>query len=80
MRWSVETTGREGKREREVSVFGSYRVVSTASIGKVKRSSSQPYALGVNLITVCLREFGWGSVQCLQLRERGGEFYRGILI
>lgn len=30
------------------------RVVSTASIGRVNLSSSQPYAFGVNLITVCL--------------------------
>lgn len=28
--------------------------MSTASIGSVKRSSSQPYAFGVSLMTVCL--------------------------
>lgn len=31
-----------------------YRVVSTASMGNSYRSSSHPYALGVNLMTVCL--------------------------
>lgn len=28
--------------------------MSTASMGSVKRSSSQPYAFGVSLMTVCL--------------------------
>ena len=49
-RGRVRTSGeRGGRRER-----GTHRVVSTASIGRVKRSSSQPYALGVSLMTVCL--------------------------
>lgn len=56
--------GTVGARVGEVTVAaltGLALDVSTASIGSLKRTSSQPYALGVNLITVCSGILMYGS-------------------
>lgn len=39
--------------ELTLLLTGLGRVVSTASIGSLKRTSSHPYAFGVSLMTVC---------------------------